>query len=432
MASSAYALTVLNAPPEPGGGSAGADEVQGGGAGAVGDDIPSLKGAPGRINLLREAGKFTCFTSAVALSSGLETCGAPMLPSQRLRHIVGSFVMYSSMGLITWLLSYLVFGFSNNVAIGLGVVIFLDFMVFMVPMEQSLWGEPLVGHFLKKHQKELMAINHNSSMIMMFLFMFIPFTLPLLVFVLPLLVSSNVDERMTPGMQVATWICIISSIAVNLLFMGWAPVANVVGERFGHYLSKDLVENYCNSVLAELVDDKSSIERRRMRLGLLYERQGQVIANALKRGPNFQNICTLLFNLVWMVVGIVWLVPDAAGGLTNIDKALAPHPAFRITIATSLILTLVHNVGYSTLKVMSKPHALFEERLRSTIGPHAPRLHTASQLFGSADQLWHFVHDQNIALSLFGVPVDSALPGKIAPFVGTLVGAVAWGIARSQ
>ena len=153
MASSAYALTVLNAPPEPGGGSAGADEVQGGGAGAVGDDIPSLKGAPGRINLLREAGKFTCFTSAVALSSGLETCGAPMLPSQRLRHIVGSFVMYSSMGLITWLLSYLVFGFSNNVAIGLGVVIFLDFMVFMVPMEQSLWGEPLVGHFLKKHQR---------------------------------------------------------------------------------------------------------------------------------------------------------------------------------------------------------------------------------------------------------------------------------------
>lgn len=432
MASSTYALTMPNATAEPENGNAGADEVQGGGAGAVDDDILSLKDEPGRINLLREAGNFTCFTSAIALGTGLELCGAPMLPLQRLRHIVGSFVMYSSVGLMTWLLSYLVFGFSNNVAIGLGVAIFLDFMFFMVPMEQSLWGEPLVGHFVKKYQKELMAINHNSIMITMFLFMFILYTLPLCVFVLPLLVSNNVDERMTPGMQVATWICIISSVVLNALFTGWAPLANIVGERFGHYLSKNLVENYCNSVLAELVDDKNSIERRRMRLGLLYERQGKVIANALKRGPNFQNICTLLFNLVWMVVGIVWLFPDAAGGLTNIDKALAPQPAFRITIATSLLLSLVHMVGYGTLKIMSQPHALFEERIRSTIGPHALRLHTASQLFCSTDQLWHFVHDQNIAMSLFGIPIDSALPGKIAPFVGTLVGAVAWGIARSQ
>ena len=184
MASSAYALTVPNAHPSL--------ETQrwrgwsqGGGGGAVDDDIPSLEGAPGRIKGLREAGKFTCFTSAVAIGTGLETCGAPMLPSQRLRHILGSFVMYSSVGLMTWLLSYLVFGFSNNVAIGLGVAIFLDFMVFMVPMEQSLWGEPLVGHFLKKHRKEIMAINHNPGMITMFLFMFILYTLPLCVFVLP-------------------------------------------------------------------------------------------------------------------------------------------------------------------------------------------------------------------------------------------------------
>ena len=110
------------------------------------------------------------------------------------------------------------------------------------------------------------------------------------------LASLEKGRRYDTRHAIATWICIISSIAVNLLFTG-APLANVVGERFGNYLSKDLVENYCNSVLAELVDDKSSIERRRMRLGLLYERQGQVIANALKRGPNFQNICTLL--LIW-------------------------------------------------------------------------------------------------------------------------------------
>ena len=304
-------------------------------------------------------------------------------------------------------------------------------MVFMVPMEQNLWAEPLLALFLRQRHKDIMAINHTYSMISVGLSMFIMFTLPICAFVLPLLAAGDVDKRMSPGMQVATWISLIGSFYVTLLFAGWGPLASVVGERFTNYLSQDLVKNYYASVLAELIDEKSSVERRRARLGLLYERQGRVISDALKRGPNFQNICLLFFNVIWMAVGILWLVPDAAGGLTNLEHALAPHPAFRICIATILLLMMLISGSYGTLEMMSKPHLLFEEQLRAKIGPHAPRLHTALQLFGSTDQLWHFINAQNISMSLFGVPVDSALPGKIAPFVGTMVGAIAWGIARS-
>ena len=141
---------------------------------------------------------------------------------------------------------------------------------------------------------------------------------------------------------------------------------------------------------------------------------------------------SIFFCLVWVFIGVFWLVPDLVGGLPNSDRAVVPHPALRIILAAFMLLSVIRDMGYGLLKQMSQPSRLFEERLRSEISPNAAKLAVAVQLFdGRSEELWKFVHAQGIWLSVMGIAVDSRLPGKVAPVMASIVGAVAWALARS-
>lgn len=65
--------------------------------------------------------------------------------------------------------------------------------------------------------------------------------------------------------------------------------------------------------------------------------------------------------------------------------------------------------------------------------PHLPKLHTAMQLFPSGsthETLLAWIRGQGITMKIFGVQVDSTLPGKFASVIISLAGAAAYGLAR--
>ena len=128
---------------------------------------------------------------------------------------------------------------------------------------------------------------------------------------------------------------------------------------------------------------------------------------------------------------VFWLLPDLVGGLPNLDNALVPHPAFRISMSVFMLYWTVKAIIWDSISRMSTPSRLFEERLRSEISPHASKLALAAQLFdGRQEDLWKFIHAQGMWLSIFGIAVDSRLPGKVAPLLVSVLGAIAWGLAR--
>jgi hypothetical protein len=73
---------------------------------------------------------------------------------------------------------------------------------------------------------------------------------------------------------------------------------------------------------------------------------------------------------------------------------------------------------------MSVPNKMFFEKIQNEILPDAEKFNTALECFPSgADDLWAWLRGQGLFLCLLGIPIDSALPGKIAAGGASLIGA---------
>ena len=105
----------------------------------------------------------------------------------------------------------------------------------------------------------------------------------------------------------------------------------------------------------------------------------------------------------------------------------------RVVLGAFLLIHSVWNLSFSSISSMARPHTLFEERIRRSIAPDAPKLHVAVQLFPMDGEsgLWNFLKSQGMYLSLYGIPVDSSLPAKVAPVIASFFGALAFALARS-
>lgn len=383
------------------------------------------------INTLKEAGRFPCLSRFVAVLMGFDTCGVPMGRWQRIKHTFQSFVLYASMGLASWMLSRVVFGFSDVVAVSYGIAMTCNFMLFIVPMEQLNWGSRLLGHYVRARQKELMTAEHMSNMLGSALMPILFYVLPIGAIVLPTLASSDVNEQLSQGLQAGCWACLVAGIWITILFMGYGPLHSNVFENYFMYLTGDLIKDYADNFLNTLCDSTAGIDERRERLTALYERQGKHIKQALRQSANSSSVAQFPFMLVWMAMMVVWLVPDIVGGLPNREKALGSYAWLRITLSIMGMLWTAQALSFGLFKGMSKPSRLFEERLRSEISPHSSKLALAVQLFdGRSEELWRFVHAQGIWLSFFGICVDSTLPGKMAPLVTSILGAITWALVR--
>ena len=89
------------------------------------DEIPALGvHANCGVDVLTEAGRFPFLTRFVVKIMGLETAGAPMRPCPRIKHVLSSLSIYSCIGLVIWMLSRVVFGFSDAAAIAIGAIIY--------------------------------------------------------------------------------------------------------------------------------------------------------------------------------------------------------------------------------------------------------------------------------------------------------------------
>ena len=124
------------------------------------------------------------------------------------------------------------------------------------------------------------------------------------------------------------------------------------------------------------------------------------------------------FIVTWGALGFIWLVPDIVGGLPNAKNSLSgENPTLRVVLGALLLIYFVWQISFSSISSMARPHTLFEERIRRSIAPDAPKLHVAVQLFpiDGESGLWNFLKSQGMYLSLYGIPVDSSLPAKLAP-----------------
>ena len=335
--------------------------------------IPRLRVDLGSAEVLREAGNFPWLAHVVSYFFGMETCGSRMRPWQRIRHIFASSLMYSAMALIIWLLSGVVFGFSEGVAIALGLAIFLNFMIFMVPFEQIMWEDALLAQYLQDCREENMKKKHCGSMVSYAIWPVFFFVLPIAGFVLPVLVSPE-RERISTSVQWGCWLCFANSIWITPMFVGFGPVAESLMTRYGKYLTVDLTKDYADRFLAVLCDDTlGTIDDRRKLLTALYERRGRQIKLALGRAV-MRSHAQVPFLIVWTVVSTIWLAPGIVGGLPNAKQAIAPFPALRVGCAISVLLSCTGEMGLFSLQRLSKPNVLFEERLRSEISPHATKL----------------------------------------------------------
>ena len=197
----------------------------------------------------------------------------PWTPGRRLRHIIASISTYTSFSLIIWLINSFVFGYSDTVAIVTSACVFLGCALFMMPLEQLLWANPMMLTYFRERKHKVASAPHYVSLVLGGLFCLVFMCLPLVVWIIPPLIAEDSDKRFTKSERVTMWVGIALSFLTIPLNAGWGPVADTFVSKFPQYLLSDLVGEYSKSMLAVLVDKTSSISARRQRLGILHHRQ---------------------------------------------------------------------------------------------------------------------------------------------------------------
>ena len=75
---------------------------------------------------------------------------------------------------------------------------------------------------------------------------------------------------------------------------------------------------------------------------------------------------------------------------------------------------------------MAVPNKMFFEKIQNEILPDAKKFNAALECFPSgADSLWAWLRGQGLYMRILGIPIDSALPGKVATGGASLLGAIA-------
>lgn len=396
-------------------------------------EIRSLEPGNEPVYLLQEDLNLPLLCRVTTWLYGFEVLGVPWSPGRRCRHITVSIFLFVGFVLVFWLMNSFAFGYSDSAAIAISASMLAGCVFVNIPLEQLTWANPMMLTYFRDSKQKVADANHNAPLLQGGSFVFFILCLPLIVWVIPALVAEDADKRFTKGEIIAMWIGVLSSFILVPFSAGWGPLAEVFVSKYPKYVSSDLVNSYTNSVLTTLVDETSSVSSRRQRLGILYHRQGKHIRSALV-SFNKVTILGLPFMLMWGMLGLIWLIPDIVGGLPNAEKSLSGgDPSLRIILGVALLAQTLWHISWSSMSSMARPHTLFEERIRHIIAPDAPKLHTAIQLFPLDGEkgLWNFLKSQGIYLSLYGVPIDSSLPARVAPLITSLFGALAFALARS-
>lgn len=409
---------------------------------AASEDPPSDGGGDGPrtfergvpVSVLDAAGSFPCLSRCVAFSMGLDVVGVPMSFRRRCLHVFGSLFCYTWMASVIWLFFGPVFGYPQPVANGCALAVLVSFSLLVCPSEQWTWGDPMKIQYLQDKRENLMTKNHTADAVTQGLFTFFMMYLPLTFIFIPVLFDSDKAHTFDAAVVAVTWFCFVGGIVNVAIFAGWGPLHAVLVQDYNKYITEELVIDFADRVIAVLVDGETPADLRREKLGRLQERRGSNIRDTLQQYLNVQILLQFPFMAVWLAVYLLLLVPDLCGGLPRRGEAVIQDAWLRVTIGIAGLHYMGYSMGYGLTRAMAKPHALFEERICREIVPHLPKLHTAMQLFPSGsthETLLVWIRGQGIAMKIFGVQVDSTLPGKFASVIISLAGAAAYGLARS-
>ena len=289
--------------------------------------------------------------------------------------------------------------------------------------------------YLQDKREELLKKSHAADTAIQGITVFIWLYLPLFVIFIPVLLAPDESRNFDAVVVSVTWFCFAAGIVSVAVFAGWGPVQAVLIDNYNKYVTEELVTDYADRVLSIIVDGDTPADLRRERLGRLQELRGSKIRDTLRRYLNVQVLLQFPVCVVWGAFYVLWLFPDLAGGLPEAEKAIIRGPWLRVALAVLGTLFTMYNMGYGLARAMARPHVLFEERIRREVLPHARKLHSAIQLFpdaGTHETLLAWVRGQEICMRILGVQVDSSLPGKTGSMLLSLVGVVAYFLAREN
>jgi len=416
------------------------------------DGLPAALVSPDEQEMRIEIGELLGLPRVVRIvfaTFGLTNWGGDQTACEKCLHSGASSIMFTNMGAAFFTLFHFIFGYSKEACYAICCLVILSNMC-QVPAERYKFTDPLLVPFLRKNRSTVKK-NANAGAWCVFGFVFyllwvgpplIGFAStrafrPLLELSINASASNSTEGRLRQtgdaafGLDMILGYYMLFSSPLCWFWMtGWFPAEGIY-VQYNKHLTEFWVSEYADAVLTTLLDHEELPKNRLKKLSSLYKRRGKWLSQSLADHANPFHSYAFPAHLSNLLLSVVLLFPDVVGGLTNIDSAILPHPAVRITLGVISACQVTSSLFFFSVMSMSVPNQMFFEKIQNEILPDAEKFNTALECFPSgADDLWAWLRGQGLFLCLLGIPIDSALPGKVAAGGASLIGAATVVAAR--
>ena len=360
---------------------------------------------------------------------GMHLVGGSFNCLQGLAHCICSVFVFSTLCLSIFVFLVLVFGFSEG---GAAIITGVQFVgnLCQIPAERYKFSDPLLAVYTRRNSQKLrekIRSDGSGTMIFTVFFFLIWLGFPLIAFGIS---GGFATGFATTYTHVICYCLTVLSPLCMFLCVGWFPVELIYSPYLTH-LTKTLVKELSDQTLILLLDDKLPPKTRLKRLSDLYNKRGRSISRSLRGHINPSSLWYLPCSMFSMIGAFFQCFPEMIGGLPHLENAMLPQPGIRITISIMLFFNSLFILSYGSLQGMAISNILFYERLRGEIFPDGAKLHTALECFPTGtEDLLVWLRNQNICLKIFGVRIDSQLPGKIAAGCASIIVTVALALLR--
>ena len=318
---------------------------------------------------------------------GVRMWGGVLTTLEKWAHITSSVLIFANFSSAFFILYHFVFGYRKEACYALAGMTFIVNMC-QVPAERYKFSDKLLIPFLRDNQDRVKSnINGYIVCAFGFVFYFLWTGLPLVCFVKtqlivpqqlrdaaagnqmmgngtsPLPIDSGSKEAYSPDMLLGNFLLYTSPVCCFMM-TGWFNAESIY-VQYTTQLTQEWVEEYADSVLNILLDDRMHSKARLNKLSMLYNRRGKWIAESLAKHANPFHVFAVPVHLLNLVLAITLLLPDVVGGLDAVEDAFLPYPALRIGLGIVCLIQVAGQLFFYSMTSMAVPNKMFFERSRA-------------------------------------------------------------------